>query len=277
MLPALMQATSRETLHSLHATLDRVGSGLDAERAGVLSTELAEVAHLLDGEPALRRALADPSAEAQARESLARSLFGSRVSEATASVVVDAARAQWSTPGDLVDGINDLSHQAAFLQAEKDGSFATVEDELFRFGRVLDANGELEQTLSDVAAPVERKQQLMTGLVGGKVHPTTARLLSEIISTPRGQSVYNAVQTLVDDAAARRRRSVAVVKAPQPLTAEQESRLTGSLSRIYGREIAVSVDVDPTILGGLRVQVGDDVIDGSVSSRLNDIQRRFAD
>lgn len=276
MLPALMQATSRESLGALREQLEQTAGGLDAEAAHQLSGDLRQLVGVLGSEPALRRALADPSASETARAELVGRLFGSRVGEPALGIAVSAAKSQWSTGGDVVDALGDLSHQAAFIGAEKDGSFAAVEEDVFRFGRALDANGELEQALSDGSAPLQKRQQLLSSLIDGKVSPVAAQLLHGVLANPRARSMHNSVQTLVEDAAGRRRRSVAIVKSPVPLTEQQEQRLTSALSRIYGREISVSVDVDKDVLGGLRVQVGDDVIDGSVAGRIDDIQRRFA-
>lgn len=276
MLPALMQATSRESLARLREQLERTGTGLDDGAANQLSSDLTEIARLLGSEPALRRALADPSADGRTRATLATQLLRGRVGDAALEVAVGAAESEWSTAGDMVDAITDVSHQAAFIGAEKDGSFGAVEEDIFRFSRTLDANGELEQALSDSSAPLEKRQQLLSRLIDGKVNPVAGALLHSVLTNPRGQSMHNSVQGLVEDAAGRRRRSVAIVKSPVALSEAQEQRLTSTLSRIYGREISVSVDVDPTVLGGLRVQVGDDVIDGSIAGRIDDIQRRFA-
>lgn len=276
MLPALMQATSRESLAGLRAQLEQTAGGLDATAAHTLADDLRAIVQVLAGEPALRRALTDPSASETSRGELVGRLFANQVGEPALGLAVAAAKAQWSTAGDIADALTDLWHQAAFIGAEKDGSFSSVEEDIFRFGRVLDANGELEQTLSDHSAPLEKRQQLLGSLIDGKVSPLAADLLHGILANPRAQSMHNSVQGLVEDAAGRRRRSVAIVKSPVPLSDEQEKRLTAALSRIYGREISVSVDVDSSILGGLRIQVGDDVIDGSVAGRLDEIQRRFA-
>lgn len=276
MLPALMQATSRESLARLRTQVEQVAAQLDAAATAQLSGDLTQVARLLGSEPALRRALADPSAEASSRNQLVRQLFSGRVGDAALDVAADAAQAEWSTAGDLVDALTDVSHQAAFIGAEKDGSFGAVEEEVFRFSRALDASGELDQALSDSSAPIQKRQQLLSSLIDGKASPLAGDLLHSVLTNPRGQSMHNSVQGLVEAAARRRRRSVAIVKSPVALSAAQEQRLTSTLSRIYGREISVSVDVDPSVLGGLRVQVGDDVIDGSVAGRIDDIQRRFA-
>lgn len=276
MLPALMQATSRESLARLREALEQAARGQDAATVATEGDELGEVARVLSGEPGVRRALADPSASEDNRAALVRTLFGSRVSPGTLELLTTAVQSHWSSAGDLVDALTDAGHRAAFISAEKDGSFDTVEEEIFRFSRILDANGELEQRLSDQTAPLQSRRQLLDRLIGGKLSPISTRLLESVLANPRVRSMANSVEGLVDDAAARRRRAVAIVKAPMALSAAQEQRLTTALSRIYGREMSVSVDVDPAVMGGLRVQVGEDVIDGSVAGQLDAIQRRFA-
>ena len=276
MLPALMQATSRESLARLREALEQAARGQDAATVATEGDELGEVARVLSGEPGVRRALADPSASEDNRAALVRTLFGSRVSPGTLELLTTAVQSHWSSAGDLVDALTDAGHQAAFISAEKDGSFDTVEEEIFRFSRILDANGELEQRLSDQTAPLQSRRQLLDRLIGGKLSPISTRLLESVLANPRVRSMANSVEGLVDDAAARRRRAVVIVKAPMALSAAQEQRLTTALSRIYGREMSVSVDVDPAVMGGLRVQVGEDVIDGSVAGQLDAIQRRFA-
>ena len=84
------------------------------------------------------------------------------------------------------------------------------------------------------------------------------------------------MRLLVDQAATRQEKVVAVVKTAVPLTDEQLTRLRSSLGRIYGRAVSVHIEVEPEVLGGIRVQVGDEVIDGTVAGRLEDLRRRMA-
>lgn len=276
MQPALMQATSRESLLRLRGRLDEVVEPLTEAEATELAADVFSVAGLLSRESGLRRTLGDSSTDDDARAGLVSQLLEGKVGTTSVELVSEVVRAQWSGPGDLVDALVDLGRQVGFAAAEKDGTIDGVEDDIFRFGRILEANGELDQSLSDVSATADRKVALLDELLDGKVSPLALTLLTQTIVTARGQSAYDSARDLSEQAARRRQRSVAVVKSPVALTLQQEERLTGSLSRIYGRDISVSVDVDPGILGGLRVQVGDEVIDGSVAHRLDEVRRRFA-
>ena len=152
--------------------------------------------------------------------------------------------------------------------AEKDGSLDRVEDELFRFGRILDREPELARLLSASTAPAEKRVGLLHDVVGEKVAPVTATLLEQAVRTPRSRNLDVTAEELSELAAARRDRYVAHVRTPVRMTGEQEQRLTDSLTRLYGRPISLQVELDPDLLGGLVVRVGGELIDGSVAGRI---------
>jgi len=247
-----------------------------ASTADQIGGELLSVVRLLDSEPGLRRALSDASASAERREQLLTGLFGGKIADATLSVLVAAVGERWSSPRQLVDGLEQLGHTALLVHAERDGRLDAVEDELFRFGRIVAAEGTLEQALSDRAAPRESKLSLVTELLGDRTDPITVRLVEQLVTVPRGRGVVNGLSALAEQAAERRERSVAYVVSPGPLSEAQQERLATTLQRIYARPIALHVAVDPSIEGGLVVKVGDEVIDGSVTGRIDELRRRFA-
>src|SRR5207249_2950529 len=160
---------------------------------------------------------------------------------------------RWSRPPDLVDAVEELARQAAFALAQRDGSIEEVEDELFRFSRILDAQPRLRTLLADPAATPRRRTALLESVLGGRVQPVTARLLRELVINPRGRSLERAVEKLSEQAAARRDRYIAHVVAAAPLTPAQEGRLATALARVYGRQVALQVEIDPEVLGGLTV------------------------
>jgi len=159
--------------------------------------------------------------------------------------------------------------------AERAGTLDDVEDQLFRFGRVLAAEPGLRLALEDPMAPADRKVALLDRLIGDRVDPATRQLLEQAVRAPRGRGSERTVTELVELAAARRERYVAYVTAPAPLTEQQERRLATALARIYGRQASLQVTVDPQLLGGLVVRVNDEIIDGSVLSRLTGLRQRM--
>jgi F-type H+-transporting ATPase subunit delta len=263
-----MLAASRESLAEATERLDEVVAGADADALRVLGDELFAVLELFTHERVLRRHLTDPGTPAEARDRLAHGLLDGKVGGPAVDVVAGLARDRWSASVDLLDALETLARRAVLVQAERDGGLEDVEDELFRFGRILDAQPKLMELLSDDMAPVDGRIALLDGLVADKVTPVTRQLLDATVRVPRGRSLEFVVGRLAELAAAMRDRSVARVTAAAPLTDTQERRLAQTLSTIFGRSVSVQVELDPDLLGGLVIRVGDEVIDGSVAARL---------
>ncbi|MFI7678323.1 F0F1 ATP synthase subunit delta [Actinophytocola sp. NPDC049390] len=277
----LFHAASREALATAEQKLLAVLSAKPAARAKSvpaeqLGDELLSVVRLLDGEVGLRRVLGDSSAERSRREGLLTQLLTGKISAPALDVLTTAVGERWSTPRELVDGLDELGRTALLVHAEREGRLDAVEDELFRFSRIVAGDGGLERALSDRTAPVESKRTLVRELLGEKADSVTLRLVEQLVTTPRGRTVVGGLGELAAEAAKRRERSVATVVAPVPLSAEQEERLAATLQRIYSRPIALHVEVDPNIQGGLVIRVGDEVIDGSATGRIDELRRRLA-
>lgn len=274
----LFHAASRDALAAseqklLAALRSKAKTAVPAEQLG---DELLSVVRLLDGEIGLRRVLGDSSAERERRESLLKQLLSGKVSAQALTVLTAAVGERWSTPRELVDGIDELGRTALLVHAEQEGRLDAVEDELFRFSRIVAADSELERALSDRTAPAASKAELVRELLGAKADSVTLRLVEQLVTVPRGRSVVGGLGELAAEAAKRRERSVATVVAPVPLTEQQEERLAATLARIYARPIALHVEVDPAIQGGLVIKVGDEVIDGSATGRIDELRRRLA-
>jgi F-type H+-transporting ATPase subunit delta len=274
----LFHAASRDAIAASEETLLEVLSakGKGAVSAERIGDELFSVVRLLDGEASLRRALGDSSAERERRESLLTGLLSGKVSDATLKVLTTAVGLRWSTPRELVDGLDELGSTALLVHAERENRLDTVEDELFRFSRIVAADGELERALANRSASADAKRALVDELLGGKADPVTVKLVEQLVTSPRGRSVPDGLEDAATAAAKRRERSLAYVTAPVPLTEQQEQRLTETLARIYSRPIALHVEVDPDLQGGLVIRVGEEVIDGSVTGRLDELRRRLA-
>ena len=269
-------AASRESLAGATAALDDLVDRSTAADLGTLADQLTAVTGLLDRETGLRRSLADPAAEPDRRQALFDRVLGNRLDVRTAELLRPLVRDRWSSPRDLTDAVEVLSRRAALGVAERSGTLDDVEDQLFRFGRILAGQPGLRQALEDPSAPADRRVGLLDRLVGERVDPTTRQLLEQAVGAPRGRGLERAIGELVELAAARRERYVAYVTAPGPLTEQQEIRLSAALARIYGRSVSLQVEVDPGLLGGLVVRVNDEVIDGSVLSRLSGLRHRLA-
>jgi F-type H+-transporting ATPase subunit delta len=270
-------ASARATLDELTAIPPQAGAtpqgGATARQAtiaeaGQVASDLRAVADLLGADLTLRRALHDPSVPPAAREGLAERLFNGRITAPALTVLKAAVAGRWSRPVDLRLGLIELAVEALLVDAEASGALDEVEDELFRFGRVLDRNPQLSLALTDPAAPEPAKEALIERLLAGKANPVTVRLAKQAIADREFGDPSRRLEEFSRIAAGRRNRVVAVVRTAVPLTAEQVTRLRTALSRYFGREVQLQTDLDPAVLGGVVVRVGDEVVDGSVLRRL---------
>lgn len=270
-----MNGASREALAAARERLDALTDSTSVD-AGSLAEELASVTALLQREVSLRRVLTDPAQDGVAKADLARRLLGTQLSGSAADLVSGMVRSRWSQSRDLVDALEELADLADLTAAQKAGTLDSVEDELFRFGRIVSSSNELRAALTDRKATAAAKSELISSLLGRRADATTARLVTRLVTAPRGRSLEAGLQSLSKLAAERRGRMVAVVTSAVPLSDTQQQRLGAGLAKLYGRRMHLNLDVDPEVLGGMRVQVGDEIINGSLADRLEDASRRLA-
>ncbi|WP_326596534.1 F0F1 ATP synthase subunit delta [Streptomyces sp. NBC_01803] len=273
-----MMGASREALDAARERLVALtdNTGVDA---AALATDLAAVTGLLDRETSLRRVLTDPAQAGERKAELVRRLLTGQVGGEAVDLVSGTVRSRWSSSRGLVDAIEELADTADLIAAERAGVLDSVEDELFRFGRVVSTSPELRAALSvkdDSPAAVSAKAGLVRELLSGRVQAVTERLVIRLVERPRGRSLDAGLNALSTMAAARRNRSVAVVTSAVPLDDRQRQRLGDALARLYGRPVQLNLDVDPAVVGGISVRIGDEVIHGTVADRLDEVNRRMA-
>ncbi|MFI8091443.1 F0F1 ATP synthase subunit delta [Streptomyces sp. NPDC086080] len=270
-----MNGASRDALAAARERLDALTDSTSVD-AGSLAGELAAVTALLHREVSLRRVLTDPAQAGEAKAELALRLLGSQVSGPAADLVAGMVRSRWSQSRDLVDALEELATVADLTAAQQAGALDSVEDELFRFGRIVSSSTELRSALTNRSAPASSKSELLRTLLGGRANQVTERLVTRLVTAPRGRSLETGIESLSKLAADRRDRMVAVVTSAVPLSDQQKQRLGDVLAKLYGRRMHLNLDVDPEVVGGMRVQVGDEVINGSLADRLEDASRRLA-
>ena len=174
----------------------------------------------------------------------------------------------------MADGRSHAYAEALLAVARAEGA-TEVSDELFRFARVLETNDELRSALTDQQMPASRRQQIVEDLLGPKAHPITTTLVSMVVGAGRGRDLPAIIDELVQLSAAEGDKEIAEVRSAVELTDDQKQRLTTALEAATGKKVELKVVLDPTVLGGLVAQVGDTVIDGSVRSRLQQLQTAF--
>lgn len=277
---AKMRSASRRALRNLSDRLSAIAEDLDNKGLSTLSSELVSVAKMLDSELVVTRYLTVPAEDSAPRVRLLERLFSGKVSDATLEVLRSAVCEHWSANADLVDAIEHVSRQALLTIAEREDRVGEVEEQLFLLSRVIDAQPRLGILLSDYATPAEARVGLLRNVLessSGKVNPIVMSLLSQTIELLRGEPAEEAVQFLVEVAVARRGEIVGQISAAAELSDEQRTRVTEVLSRIYGHPVTVHLQIDPELLGGLLIAVADEVIDGTLSSRLAAAQAQLPD
>jgi F-type H+-transporting ATPase subunit delta len=271
-----MQSASREALKQVREQAHSVLGRFSTDGLITLAEELYSVADLLTAQPRLRRRLADSAAAADHRTGLAGTLLEGKISASALSIVQQAVSVRWSAAWDLVDALETSGDDALLAAADSDGVLDEVEDELFRLERILDAESDLTALLDQAAVDGGTRTSLLDSVIEGKVNRVTLALVRHAVVTQRKRSILLAVDNLIEAAGARRERFVARVISAVELNEQQERELANKLSELYGRRIEVRYAVDTAVRGGLVVRVGDEIIDGSVLSRLNQLRSAFA-
>lgn len=267
---------SEQSVAAASAGLLQAAATMDEAALTATADELSSVATLLADRVTLRRLLTETTAVDGARQALAQRLFEGKIAPASLAVVLGAVGQRWSSGRDLVEGLRSLARTALFLRAERLHELDEVEDEIFRFGRILDANPQLALVLDDPAVSAAGRVDIITRLLAGKGHPLTTDLLVGLAKDPGGRTFAHGVAQLVEQAAQRQDKLVAIVTAARPLDDAELTRLRAALAKIYSRAVVVHLEVDPALGGGLTVRVGDEVIDGSISGRLRAIATTLA-
>ena len=265
----MLRGASADAFGELEQTLRSSGTQADAATTG---EELFGVVAVLRSEPALRRVATDSSVEGEAKADLARTIFGKSLSTHALDLVVEAVQLRWTASWDLADALERLAVIALVRSVGKDGN--RVSDELFAVVRLLETNPELRSALSDASRTTQDRSALLTGLLGDQVLPATATLVDKAVAGGKG----NVEKVLADyqQVASRAQDEVlAVVRTARELSDGELGRLSKALGKQYATTVHLHVVLDPDLVGGLRIEIGDDRIDGTISSRIDDARRRL--
>jgi len=289
-----MSAGSEARIQALDEVLDRVEASPRAGDQGILKSlvaavqgapseadldalprDLFAVVDALDSSVTLRRALTDPGTPEEGRQRLAHTLLDGKVSKPAVQVVAEAVAMRWAGGRTLAAALERQAVRAQLSVAERQGNLEETEDELFRFGRLVESTPAVRDALSDRTVDLAGRRRLVEDLLRGRASDTTVVLAQRAVAA-RERTFAHTMEGFVALAAAQKNRVVATVRVAQPLDPEQRSRLQSALSRQVGREVMLQEIVDEHVLGGVRVELGDEVIEGTVASRLESARRLFS-
>jgi F-type H+-transporting ATPase subunit delta len=240
-----------------------------------LGVDLFAVVDALDSSPTLRRALTDPGTPEQNRQRLVHALFGGKVSRMAVDIVAEGAAMRWAGGRTFAAALERQAVRASMMAAENADQLENTEDELFRFARLVDGNPDLRNALTDRSVPLAHRQELVGSLLAGKASDVTIALAKRAVGA-RERTFGQTIEGYVTLAAAQKNRMVATVRVAKPLTEEQRERLRRTLRSQIGRDVTIQEVVDEHVLGGVRVELGDEVLEGTVAGRLHEAWRLFS-
>jgi F-type H+-transporting ATPase subunit delta len=274
-----MRSASRDAQTALVERFTSMAASLSTDELSTLADELTAVDKLLLREPILARHLAEATGETAAKKQMLQKLLGTRVGANALEVLNTAVSVRWSKTSDLVAAIEHVARLALLTRADRENQAEEVAEQLFRFGRILDSQPRLASLLGDYAQSGEQRVALLRSVLGQATgtNATAGALLAQTVGLLRGERADDAVGELAELAVAHRGEIVAEVGAAAELSDAQRRRLTDVLTRIYHHPVSVQLTVDPELLGGLAVAVGDEVIDGTLSSRLAAAETKLPD
>ena len=267
-----MAGVSTESLSKVEEVLEAHASLQPLKLAG----ELFALVDVLDHNGTLRRAVTDSSRDAAARQGIVNSVFDGKISSQAMAVLTNAVAQRWSEDSDMAGALERAAVLAVIASAQSRGGVDALDEvlnELLTFVRTVDSNAQAQEALSDHQASKEAKKKLAVALGGPATTAEGVLLLERVGSNPRGLHAARAADEFAEIIVKRQNRYIARVTSAINLSQAQLERLGRALNAVYGRELKLDVSVDPAVLGGLRVQVGDEVIDGTVETRMSDLSR----
>ncbi|GAA2222950.1 F0F1 ATP synthase subunit delta [Herbiconiux moechotypicola] len=264
-----MGSATRVALGAAKDRLAVLGSGADL----ATGEELFAAGRIIGDSSHLLGALSDPGAEPVAKTALVSKLFGPVLGSSAVGLLEGIASSRWSSQSDLLAGIEEIGIRAVASSAPKS---ASVDAELFEFSRAVASDAELELALGSKLGSVDQKRALVERLIGGKASAQTVAVVLALVTQPRGRRIGELLRFASSVVADQAGASVATVVSASALSAAQSKRLGAVLQTQYGRPVLINQVIDPAVVGGVRIQLGDDVIDGSVSTRLNDLRLQLA-
>ena len=267
---------SRQSLASLRSALDEKLKGLSPDDCAAISNDLFRALTALNSSVGLRRAFTDPSRDAQSKAVLVNDLFDKSLSKSVLFLLLEAVSQRWSSSADIASAVEQLAIEAEATAANGRDALDRVQDELFIFGRILGENRELRQVLGDRMGSVAGKHELVDSLFSAKAETSTTRLLSQMVNGLAGRSIDSVLAVYQDGVAARRNRLIVLVTTSAALTAGQSEKLKQVMSAQAGQPVHLNFHVDPAVLGGVSIRFADEMVDGTISTRLAEAGRALA-
>lgn len=238
-----------------------------------LADELVQVADAVDAQFLLRRTLNDQQLAGTEREQLARSVFHGRISQPAEDIVAGIAATAWSSGRAMVNALVQTAVRIALLAAREQGRLDQVVAQLGEISQLVAGDARLSVQLADRRRELSARVGLLTELLTSAGASPTAQWFARTAMRDTRRSVVKAIESQLDIAAGIRGHLRGVVTSARALEPGQLDRLHAQLERIYGRQVDLEIAEDPRVLGGIRVEIDNEVIDGTIATKLDEARR----
>ena len=246
-----------------------------AEDAWRIGNELFSVTNVLDRNIRLERALTDPSRPVEDKVALLNKLVGDQAHEMTMEILTDLVGRRWSRVSDIANAVEDFAVDGMMYYADATDATLQVSIELAELHSALLNLPVIRSGLSSDHAPAEARIKLLYALVGNKdLNKVTMRLAEHAACNPRNRRYLSTIHWLINKFSRHMGESMVTVTTAAPLNQEQVDKLIAVYSKKLGRPVHINSNVDPTVIGGMRIEIGDEVTDNTVVAQLQQLQRR---
>lgn len=238
-----------------------------------IAEEFFGVSDLLGRQSSLVRALTSPSRSAEDKSELARTVFAT-LNPIVVSAMEALAASRWSAADDIVNASEDLGIETVMAGAKHAGSLHHVEAEIFEVAEFLANNRDVRTALAETrSASVEQRIVLVERLFADKLSAPTITLLKRVVATVQHGRIHSALMRAGRRASLALSTTMVIVEAATKPEARQLERLRLMLERRYETEITMNIRILPELIGGMRVHIGADVIEGSLATSLDHSRR----
>ena len=245
------------------------------EDAWRIGNELFTITKVLDDSIQLERALTDPSRPVADKVAVLKELLGDNAHPMTMEIMTDLVSRRWSRARDIANAVEDFGVDAMMYYADATDATLQVSIELSELHSALLNLPVVRAKLYDYQATSEARVKLFREVFSGKtLNKVTMRLAEHATCNLRRRRYLETIQWLINKFSRHMGESMVTVTTATPLKKEQIKRLVEVYSAKVGRQVHINSVVDPTVLGGMRIQVGDEVTDNTVVAQLQNVHRK---
>lgn len=163
--------------------------------------------------------------------------------------------------------------EAVVSLAKERGNFEAWDRDLARLAEAM-RTPEVARFFANPAIPVERKRAALDSILEDAL-PETRNLVKLLLERQRLEILPDIYDAFTEAWLAERGIARAEVTTSEPLSTDQERAVKARLEEIVGKQVEMSLTVDPDIIGGIVARVGDHLYDGSVRTKLRQLRTRM--